>query len=189
MVDKRRPSLSSSSERTARAKAEPSERDRPLDWHFLFVGWVLNREQWWDPSLLLRLFSGAQQGRLLEAEGQEQVDCNSPGQEEDTLEGKNTIGNLTLVDYPPWVRLLGPQGPPASGIMSQRRPGTGCQITWILSPALGFHGCVDSGQITELSWVSLCSCRRDRMPSNLLTLQDDLQGGTGKAEWCPWVRW
>lgn len=44
---------------------EPSERDRPLDWHFLFVGWVLNREQWWDPSLLLRLYSGAKQGRLL----------------------------------------------------------------------------------------------------------------------------
>lgn len=127
---------------------EPSERD----WHFLFVGWVLNREQWWDPSLLLRLYSGAQQGRLLEAEGQEQGYCNSLGQEEDTLEGKNTIGNLThfLVDYLPWARLLGPQGPPASGMILQR-PGTGCQITWILSLALGFHSRVDSGQITELS--------------------------------------
>ena len=69
--------------------------------------------------------------------------------------GENSIGSLVYfpVDYPP-------------GMMSWRRLGTGCQNTWILSPASDPTGCVTLGRSPNLSG-SLCSCKIDTMPCNL----------------------
>lgn len=72
--------------------------------------------------------------------------------------GENRIGSLVhlSVDFSP-------------GMTSWRSVGTGCQNSWILSPASDLTGSVTLGRSPHFSG-SLGRCTVDTMPSNLLIL-------------------